>query len=79
MSGEIEIAIDFSRCSSSRDCRLCLEICPQGVLAILPKGIEKFKEASSYLLHAPYRGSCTGCGECEKICPSKAISLKLPP
>lgn len=57
--GKIEIKAD--RC---KGCRLCVEICPHGLIKVT----EKLNDMGYH--PAEYCGSgCTGCGLCYTVCP----------
>ncbi len=75
----MNISINKDKCKVPMNCRLCLEICPQCVFQIYPTGIKKFEEIplENWKLRVSYTDLCVGCMECVKICPEKAIKVKL--
>ncbi len=54
-----------------KGCRLCVEVCPQGKLAMSaepdPRGIQ-----TAFVVP---KAICTGCRQCTTVCPDVAISL----
>lgn len=70
------IRIDESRCRSPRECRKCLEVCPEGVFMTFPRrhrqpGIA----ANDWVIVAAHVTQCTCCSECVVSCPQQAISV----
>ncbi len=59
---EVIPAVEASRCTAWKGCRLCLDACPQAALS--------FREGRIVLDKA----FCTGCGACLPACPQEAIS-----
>ena len=74
----MEVIIDKEKCTTPAKCRKCLEVCPQAVFKLHVGRIEKYKLASEddWHLDSWYWPSCTGCMECVKACPLKAIKVK---
>ncbi len=75
-----EITIEKEKCRTPIECRKCLIVCPTAVLSLRVERVERFKETEpeGYGLYAKYRGSCSGCMDCVKICPNSAISISFP-
>lgn len=78
----IKIEVDASKCTTPFACKKCLQLCPQAVFAVAAIKVEKFKETDpkepgSYFLLARYMDKCTGCEDCVKVCPEKAIKLTV--
>ena len=76
---EIEITINHDKCKTPIKCRMCLQICPQCIFKLHPTNIKKFEEIppEHWELHIAYPGLCAGCMECVKICPERAIRVRL--
>ena len=72
----VKIELDLAKCSSSRECRKCLESCPQRILLISPKAARKpGRPATGWEIVAVLPVLCTGCRACEQVCPQKAIRV----
>jgi len=72
----IQITWDSNRCTSPRQCRKCLDACPQGVFMTYPRDGRKPGELTENWCVAPlFLSLCTGCQICEEICPENAIAL----
>ncbi len=72
----IEITWDDKKCTSSQECRKCLEECPQAVFGIYPRDGRKQGEVTKNWAIAPlYVSLCTGCEVCEEACPQDAIAV----
>lgn len=52
-----------------KGCELCVDACPQGVLALAPDRIN----AKGYHPAELIEKGCTGCGICTVVCPEAAI------
>jgi electron transport complex protein RnfB len=61
-------------------CGACVEQCPRGVIALIPR-----KAKTAVACNSPLKGpdvrklcsvGCIGCGICAKNCPSQAIEMK---
>ncbi len=69
--GSIEVWIDPQLCKGTEGCRLCIHVCPEGVL-------EPSDELSRRGVHPatvldPAR--CTGCELCVLYCPDLAVTV----
>jgi ferredoxin len=72
----IQITWDSNKCVSPRECRKCIEACPQGVFATYPRNGRKQGQITEDWALAPlFLSLCTGCEICEEICPEKAIAI----
>ncbi len=77
------ISINTSKCPKPMLCKICLEICPEQVLQVLPMGIVRgveysFDDAQKYWLRAEWMDRCIGCMECVNECPQNAIAIEFP-
>ena len=75
------IDIDNSKCTTPYDCRKCFRICPTAVFVLRTVKEERGKETNpkepgAYGAYAGYPDTCTGCGDCIKICPVGAIEIQ---
>lgn len=70
-------SIDIEKCVG---CGVCVEQCPRGVLALVPKSSMMHVACSSPFKGADVRKLCSvgciGCGICVKVCPKEAIEMK---
>jgi ferredoxin len=72
----IQIAWDSSKCASPRECRKCIDACPQGVFSTYPRDGRKPGELTQTWAVAPlFLSLCTGCEICEEVCPEGAIAV----
>lgn len=63
------IIVDTERC---KGCALCIEACPQHILALSGKSVNH-KGYSYATLAQP--GACTGCASCAIVCPDACITV----
>ena len=72
----IQIIWDSNKCPTPRECRKCIEACPQGVFSTYPRdGRSRGQLTENWALAPLFLSLCTGCEVCEDICPEKAITL----
>jgi ferredoxin len=72
----IQIIWDSNKCPTPRECRKCIEACPQGVFSTYPRdGRSRGQLTENWALAPLFLSLCTGCEICEEICPQKAITL----
>ncbi len=60
--------IDAERC---KQCMLCVEFCPRGVLAVS----DETNSRGFYPVVMRDEEKCTGCGVCALVCPSVCIEV----
>jgi NAD-dependent dihydropyrimidine dehydrogenase PreA subunit len=73
----MNVKIDNSKCLGPLKCKKCLQVCPAACFTCYPKNRERGKMCDEWLLTAAYVDQCSGCGECEKICPNGALELVM--
>jgi NADH-quinone oxidoreductase subunit I len=75
----VDIAIDRQRCPVPLDCRKCITICPQAVFELIPTNLRRFEEVArqDWVLRVRYRPDCVACMDCVKVCPQKALKVKV--
>ena len=66
------IIVDEDLCKA---CELCIEACPQDVIALL---LEKITPRGYHPAHL-FKDGCTGCGICAIVCPEAAITVYREP
>jgi NAD-dependent dihydropyrimidine dehydrogenase PreA subunit len=72
----IQIIWDSNKCPTPRECRKCIEACPQGVFSTYPRdGRSRGQLTENWALAPLFLSLCTGCEICEETCPQKAITL----
>lgn len=74
-----KIEIDHKLCVTPYQCKICLQICPQAVFAVMPTKIERFRETDpeDYEVVPVFRDKCIVCMDCIKACPQGAIKVKV--
>lgn len=78
----VSITVDKNKCRFSlfdpTGCKKCLEVCPPVVFGCVPAEERKYGSAPTvYKLTIVWEELCNGCGVCVRICPQKAISIKM--
>ncbi len=72
----IQITWDSSKCASPRECRKCIDSCPQGVFSTYPRdGRKPGKMTENWAVAPLFLSLCTGCEICEEVCPQHAIAV----
>jgi NADH-quinone oxidoreductase subunit I len=73
-----QIKIDTEKCLTPFECKKCLQICPQAVLAVAPTKVELLKESDPmhYEIQAVFRDKCVVCMDCVNVCPTGAMKVK---
>ncbi|MDQ7096415.1 4Fe-4S dicluster domain-containing protein [Desulfosporosinus sp. PR] len=76
-----QIKIDYALCTDPLNCRQCLSVCPSVVFVCGPTKVWKGRESDpgEYKIIGRYYDKCSGCGDCVKVCPTKAIELTFIP
>ncbi|MGB8645115.1 MAG: 4Fe-4S dicluster domain-containing protein [Anaerolineae bacterium] len=63
-------------CQDPRECRLCLDRCPEKVFGIYPRQRRKRGiAAAGWVIQPMFASRCNLCRECETFCPPHAITL----
>lgn len=65
------IVVDDRFC---KGCGLCIDACPQGIIALDPGRITS-KGYHPATLTEEGKGRCTGCSTCYTVCPDVAITV----
>lgn len=72
----VQIEIDREKCKSPRQCRKCLESCPEGLLMNYPRVARApGKRAEDWAIVPLLLSLCTACKLCEQVCPEGAIRV----
>ncbi|AFM40099.1 NADH:ubiquinone oxidoreductase chain I-like protein [Desulfosporosinus acidiphilus SJ4] len=76
-----QITIDYALCQDPLNCRKCLSICPSVVFVCGPTKVWKGRESDSreYKIIGRYYDKCSGCGDCEEVCPTNALKVTFIP
>lgn len=69
-----KIKVDHTKCNNAFNCLKCLDICMAGVFLVLTEGHPFVKDALGKINPA-FMTLCSGCGDCVKGCPVKAITI----
>ncbi|KJS16215.1 MAG: hypothetical protein VR69_10010 [Peptococcaceae bacterium BRH_c4b] len=67
----LNIKIDRNKCINALDCLKCIDACRSGVLLVL----SPYAEVAKGRIKPVIMSMCTGCGECQRVCPAKAITM----
>ncbi len=72
----VQIEVDKNKCPSPRDCRRCLEICPESVFMTYPR-VHRMpgRKARDWVIVPALSSQCTGCMICVEACPHNAITV----
>ena len=70
--GHARVRVDIRLCKGVEGCRICIRICPEGVLGAAD-GLSHRGVHPAAVLH-PDR--CTGCGLCMIHCPDLAVTVE---
>lgn len=62
------LAIRQDRC---KGCGLCIKFCKRNVLRLL----KKMNASGYYFVEAMNEADCSGCSDCQIICPDRAIAV----
>ena len=74
----IQIEVNQEKCRSPRECRKCLESCPEGVFMNYPRlGREPGKRAEDWAIVPVLTIFCTERKVCEQVCPPRAITVSV--
>ncbi|MEJ2266103.1 MAG: 4Fe-4S binding protein [Anaerolineales bacterium] len=71
-----QFSLTVKPCSSPRDCRACIDVCPSQVFGMVPNHARTFgKHASDWSVKVLLASRCSGCQACVEVCPEAAISV----
>ncbi len=66
--------------TSCRGCGLCVDVCPKGLISLIPKNAKTVVMCSNNDKGADARktckSACIACRKCEKTCPEGAVTVK---
>lgn len=72
----VETVVDVDRCDSPRECRVCLEACPESLFILRPPARrEPTIWAEDWAIAPALWSLCRECTVCVDACPSSPISL----
>ncbi len=76
-----QIAIDYDMCKDPLNCRKCLSVCPSVVFVCGPTKIWKGRETdpNEFKIVGRYYDKCSGCRDCERVCPNGAVKVEFVP
>jgi len=76
--GKAKIIIDYDKCGDPRNCRICVGICPPGVLNLTFIDKEKYHNPQVWVIKDAFPHLCTKseCNVCVEKCPNQAITIK---
>ena len=72
--GKIKIDIDYSKCVSPENCRVCINVC-QPVVLTLTFTDNDFYDPKDWKIVPIFPSLCINCNLCVDNCPEKAISI----
>ncbi|MEW6034704.1 MAG: 4Fe-4S dicluster domain-containing protein [Chloroflexota bacterium] len=72
----IDVLWSKEKCATPRDCRKCLDVCPNGVLGTYGAGREPGKKETNWTVAPVYLALCDACGLCAQACPSAALQVR---
>ena len=74
-----QLTINYNLCKDPLNCRKCLSICPSLVFACGATKVWKGRETdpTEYRIVGRYYDKCSGCGDCQKVCPNGAIKIEF--
>lgn len=68
--------MDGEKCLLPRECRRCLELCPEFVFMTYPlKRRMPFRKAGDWIIVPVHQTLCTACMICVNSCPEGAITV----
>ena len=74
--GKIKINIDYTKCLTPENCRMCLNVC-QPVVLVLTFTDKDFYDPKDWKIVPIFPSLCINCNLCVDKCPEKAISIFL--
>ena len=76
--GKAKIKVDMNKCGDPRECRICVGLCPHGVLNLIFSD-KDFHDPQDWIIYDAFPHLCKKditCNLCVEKCPNKAISIK---
>jgi ferredoxin len=71
-----QFKIDVKPCDNPRECRACIDACPNRVFGLAPMtSRDNGKAAADWTVRTLTPSRCTGCRACVEACPQKAITI----
>lgn len=76
--GKAKIVIDYDKCGDPRECRICVGVCPPGVLNLIFTDTKNYHDPQDWIIKDAFPHLCTGdeCNLCIEKCPNNAITIK---
>ena len=71
---KVKINVDHEKCGDPRECRICVGLCPPGVLNLYFTD-KDYHDPQNWIISPVFNHLCTRCNECVEKCPKKAISI----
>lgn len=74
----VRIKIDEHKCKVPRECRRCLEVCPESVFMTYPRIPRRpGKKAEDWVIVPVHVTLCSVCGICVAACTRNAIAVTI--
>ena len=74
----VRVEVTGERCRSPRECRRCLEMCPEFVFMTHPRKCRlPGRRAKDWVVVPVHLTLCTRCMVCVEACPQNAITVTL--
>ncbi len=70
-----DIIVDWDLCGDPRNCKKCMQICPQALFIMYSPDWES-DDPDVWRLDVAFTDLCIRCGDCVAVCPKNAITIK---